>query len=153
MEIVEDTLDTELEDFLARPLFCHLGTTSAEGPRVSPLWFLWEDGAVWIIATLSNKTFPDRIEEDPRTAVSIVDFDPETGRVEHVGLRGYATVEPFDGDRGERLLSQYLGSDDSEWDEQFRDLGDVAEKYAFIRFVPETVVERDQSYSGSLSLG
>ena len=96
MEIVEDTLDTELEEFLARPLFCHLGTTSAEGPRVSPLWFLWEDGAIWIIATLSNKTFPDRIKEDPRTAVSIVDFDSETGRVEHVGLRGHATVEPFE---------------------------------------------------------
>ena len=152
MEIVEDTLDAELEDFLARPLFCHLGTESEEGPRVSPLWFLWEDGAIWIIATLSNKTFPDRIEEDPRTAVSIVDFDPETGRVEHVGLRGHATVEPFEGDRGERLLSQYLGRDESEWDEQFQDLGDVAEKYAFIRFVPETVVERDQSYSGSFAL-
>ena len=152
MEIIEDTLDAELEDFLVRPLFCHLGTISEEGPRVSPLWFLWEDGAIWIIATLSNKTFPDRIEEDPRTAVSIVDFDPETGRVEHVGLRGHATVEPFDGDRGGRLLSQYLGRDESEWDDQFQDLDDVAEKYAFIRFVPETVVERDQSYSGSLAL-
>lgn len=49
-------------------------------------------------------------------------------------------------------LSQYLGSDESVWDEQFRDLGDDVEKYAFIRFVPETVVERDQSYSGSLAL-
>ena len=136
---------------LARPLFCHLGTASEDGPRVSPLWFLWEDGAIWIIATLSNKTFPNRIEEDPRTAVSIGDFDPKTGRVEHVGLRGHATIEPFEGDRGERLLSQYLGSDESEWDDQFQDLGDVAEKYTFIRFVPETVVERDQSYSGSLS--
>ena len=46
MEIVEDTLDTELEEFLARPLFCHLGTASEEGPRVSPLWFLWEDGTI-----------------------------------------------------------------------------------------------------------
>lgn len=67
-------------------------------------------------------------------------------------MRGHATVEPFDGDRGERLLSQYLGSDESEWDEQFQDLSDVAEKYAFICFVPETVVERDQSYAGSLTL-
>ena len=55
MEIVEDTLDAKLEDFLARPLFCHLGTLSEDGPRVSPLWFLWEDGAIWIIATLSDK--------------------------------------------------------------------------------------------------
>jgi nitroimidazol reductase NimA-like FMN-containing flavoprotein (pyridoxamine 5'-phosphate oxidase superfamily) len=152
MEVVEDTLDAELEDFLARPLFCHLGTESPDGPRVSPLWFLWEDGALWIIATRSDKTFPERIEADPRTAVSIVDFDPETGRVEHVGLRGRATVEPFDGDRGERLLTQYLGPDESAWDETFRGLDEVAERYAFVRFVPETVVERDQSYAGSLYL-
>jgi hypothetical protein len=119
---------------------------------VSPLWFLWEDGAIWIIATLSNKTFPDRIENDPRTAISVVDFDPESGRVEHVGLRGRATVEPFADDRGERLLAQYCGADESDRDEMFRGLGEEAEKYAFVRFVPETVVERDQSYSGSLSL-
>lgn len=152
MEIVEDTLDAELEEFLARPLFCHLGTLSENGPRVSPLWFLWEDGAIWIIATLSNKTFPDRIEDDPRTAISIIDFNPESGRVEHVGLRGRATVEQFEGDRGERLLTQYCGEDEPEWDEMFRGLGDEAERYAFVRFVPETVVERDQSYSGSLTL-
>ena len=68
------------------------------------------------------------------------------------GLRGHATVGPFDGDRGERLLSQYLGHDEAEWDKQFQNLDNAAEKYAFIRFVPETVVERDQSYSGSLAL-
>ena len=153
MEVVENTLDVELEEFLSRPLFCHLATASEAGPRVSPLWFLWEDEAIWIIATLSNKTFPDRIEEDPRTALSIVDFDPETGRVQHVGLRGEATVEPFDGERGERLLSQYLDDDKTDWDEQFRGLGDVADNYAFVRFAPETVVARDQSYSGSLALG
>ena len=153
METVENTLDVEIEKFLARPLFCHLATASEEGPRVSPLWFLWEDDAIWIIATRATKTFPDRIEEDPRTAISIVDFDPETGRVQHVGLRGYATVEPFDGDRGERLVTQYLGEEKTEWDEQFRELREEAEKYAFVRFVPESVVARDQSYSGSFAPG
>ena len=34
----------------------------------------------------------------------------------------------------------------------FRGLGEEAEKYAFVCFVPETVVERDQSYAGSFSL-
>lgn len=152
MEIVEDTLDAELEEFLARPLFCHLATSSEEGPRVSPLWFLWEDGVMWIIATLSTKTFPDRVKNDSRTAISVVDFDSETGRVEHVGLRGRASVEPFDGVRGERLLSQYLGEEKADWDEQFRGLDEVAERYAFVRFVPETVVARDQSYAGNFAL-
>lgn len=144
MELVEDTLDIELDEFLARPLFCHLSTVSAEGsPRVSPLWFLWEDGALWIIAD-AEKSYLGGVADHPETAVAIVDSDPETGRVEHVGLRGRATVEPFDAERAERLLARYLGDEQSEWDDRFADLPE--ERWRLVRFEPETVVARDQSY-------
>ncbi len=33
-----------LEAFLAQPLVAHLATA---GPTVTPIWFLWEDGAFW----------------------------------------------------------------------------------------------------------
>jgi predicted pyridoxine 5'-phosphate oxidase superfamily flavin-nucleotide-binding protein len=57
MEIIENTLPVELAEFLERPLFCFLGTISAEGePRVSPLWYLWEDERIWIIADTTEKT-------------------------------------------------------------------------------------------------
>jgi nitroimidazol reductase NimA-like FMN-containing flavoprotein (pyridoxamine 5'-phosphate oxidase superfamily) len=145
MEVVEDSLDTELDDVLSRPLFCHLSTVSKAGdPRVSPLWFLWEEGTLWIIADSEN-TYPERVIRHPETAVAVVDSDPETGRVEHVGFRGRATVEPFDPERAERLLSRYLGDERSEWDQRF--VGLPEERWQLIRFEPETVVARDQSYA------
>lgn len=147
MEIVEDTLDVALEEFLSRPLFCFLATAARDGaPRVSPLWFHWEDDAVWIIAD-ERKTYPGRVRRTPETALAVVDFDRTTGTVQHVGMRGRATVEPHDPARAERLLSRYLGPDEEEWDREF--FGDPYEwddVMVMIRFDPETVVARDQSY-------
>jgi len=143
MEVVEDTLDVALDAFLARPLFCFLAQASPDGPRVSPLWYRWADGSIWIIATRS-RSYVDRIADDSRSALAIVDFDPESGRVQHVGMRGRTVIEPFDGDLAATLLGRYLGEDRSAWPDRFRDLspGD----HAMLRFTPSTVVARDQSY-------
>lgn len=147
MEVVENTLPVELEEFLARPLFCFLGTVAEDGaPRVTPLWFHWEDGAIWIIAN-TEKTYPARIERDPRCDLAIVDFDRESGLVQHVGMRGRASIEPLDVDRVERLLSRYLGEDPKRWDdERFGDPHKWGENMVLLRIDPETVVARDQSY-------
>jgi hypothetical protein len=144
MDVVENTLGPALDEFLDRPLFCSLAQASVEGPRVSPLWFLWEDGAVWIIAQLEGRSYPGRVERDPRTALAVVDFEPSEGRVEHVGMRGQAGLEPYDTGRADRLLAKYLGEDRGEWPERFAGL--PPEDYRLIRFDPETVVARDQSY-------
>lgn len=152
MEVVEDTLDVDLETFLDRPLFCFLATVDGGEPRVSPLWFLWEDGAVWIVAD-ERKTYTSRVERTPETALAIVDFDRTTGTVQHVGMRGRATVEPHDPARAQRLLSRYLGPDMDEWDEsRFPDPRTWGEEMVMIRFVPETVVARDQSYAPAPNL-
>ena len=89
--------------------------------------------------------------EYPRTAVGIVDFDPATGRVEHVGMRGDAALGPYDPERAGRLFEKYLGPDDSAWPERFRGLGSA--DYRLIRFDPETVVTRDQSYPAPPGVG
>lgn len=152
MEIVENTLDVSVESFLDRPLFCFLATTDDGAPRVTPLWFLWEDDAVWIIAN-SEKTYPSRVEENPETALAVVDFDRATGRVQHVGMRGRATVEPHDPERAERLLAGYLGPDEDEWDQsRFPDPHEWSDQMVMLRFVPETVVARDQSYEPAPSV-
>lgn len=152
MEIVENTLDIDIEAFLSRPLFCFLAMTDDGTPRVSPLWFLWEDGAIWIIGD-ERKTYPTRIRENPKTALAIVDFDRTTGTVHHVGMRGTAAIEPHDPARAERLLSQYLGPDSTTWDKPFfGDPYEWGEEMIFIRFDPETVVARDQSYSPAPSV-
>ena len=147
MNIVENTLDVALETFLSRPLFCFLATTAEEAPRISPLWFLWEDETIWIIAD-SQKTYPERIKKNPETALAIVDFDHTTGTVQHVGMRGQASVQPHNPARAERLLSRYLGPEKDEWDEsRFPDPHDWGDEMVMIRFSPDTVVARDQSYS------
>ena len=69
------------------------------------------------------------------------------GLVQHVGLRGHATIGPFDPDRARRLLSRYLGPNEDQWDERFRaTLADP--ENVLVRFTPETVVKRDVSYRG-----
>jgi len=79
--------------------------------------------------------------------------------VQHVGMRGRATVEPFDGDRARRLLVRYLGSDERAWDPRFRATlySPAAEQAVLVRFVPKIVVAHDLSYvrdgdEGSASL-
>lgn len=149
MEIVENTLEDPLDDVLARPLFCFLGTTSAAGePRVSPLWFLWQDGHVWILGDTVDKSYTDRIEARPETVVAVVDFDATSGRVHHVGMRGRAELVPLDPGRTEQLLRTYLGDDPDQWDPRFVDLD--PDRWSFVRFRPETVVARDQSFAPSL---
>ena len=154
MKIVRETgshfdLDGEaalrlVEDLLSRPLFAHLATASEEGPRESPVWFLWEEGALWIIGNRKSDSFPKRIAREPRCAVGVVDYDSSTGLVRHVGFRGRAYLEPHDGARMRRLLGRYMG-DPAGWDPRFVEILDD-EDYAFVRFVPETAVARDQSY-------
>ncbi|MBV8856297.1 MAG: pyridoxamine 5'-phosphate oxidase family protein [Acidobacteria bacterium] len=133
-----------LADLLSRPLFAHLATASDEGPRESPVWFLWEEGALWVIGNYRTDTFPRRVEREPRCAVGVVDFDPATGLVRHAGFRGRAGLTPHDPGRMERLLGRYMG-ERARWDQRFVKVLDDAD-YIFVRFEPETVVVRDQSY-------
>ncbi len=50
MRLIRDRpRSVELDEFLARPLFAHLATVVDGSPRESPVWFLWEHNALWII--------------------------------------------------------------------------------------------------------
>ncbi len=134
-----------LEQVLARPLFAHLATASEQGPRESPVWFLWEEESLWIIGNHRTDTFPQRIEREPRCAIGIVDFDLATGFVQHVGFRGRARLEPHDEERMKRLLRRYLGEQEQRWDPRFLAVLDDRD-WVLVRFEPETAVVRDQSY-------
>ncbi len=133
-----------MREILSRPLFAHLATHSEEGPRESPVWFLWEQGALWIIGNCRTDSFPKRIEREPLCAIGVVDYDVSTGLVQHVGFRGRASLEPHDPERMTRLLGRYMGQID-DWDSRFVEILDDTD-YIFIRFEPDTAVVRDQSY-------
>lgn len=144
MEIIKGTKSFDLDQFLKKPLFAHLSTSSKEGPRESPVWFHWENDCLWITGNPDTNSFPGRIEENPECAIGIVDFDPATGKVWHAGFRGRAAVEPFDKGLAVRLFTRYLGTEENNWDPMFKRFLD--DSNVLIRFVPETVVVRDQSY-------
>jgi Pyridoxamine 5'-phosphate oxidase len=133
----------DLDTFLARPLMAHLATASPDGPRESPVWFLWEDGAVWLVGT-SSDSFPRRIRDDSRCAIGFVEFVLEQGLLLHVGMRGTATIERLDDARLHRLLCRYLG-DEKKWNRAFVQTV-IDELDLMVRFTPESVVMRDQSY-------
>ncbi len=128
MELVRETgshfdFDEEsarrlMNDVLTRLLFAHLATASEHGPRESPVWFLWEDGAIWLIGNNKTDSFPGRIAAEPRCALGIVDFDISTGLVHHVGFRGRARLGPHDSDRMKRVFSRYMG-EPRRWDSRF----------------------------------
>ncbi len=147
MDIVENTLGVPIDIFLSRPLFAHLATSSPAGPRESPVWYLWEDGSLWIDGDTDTNSFTTRVEHDERVAVGVVDSEPRRGLIQHLGMRGTAELTPFDRGRAKRLYQRYLGADVETWDPRFRSyLENPAESSVLVRVDPGTVVARDQSY-------
>lgn len=140
----------DLDDFLRRPLIAHLATSCEKGARDNPVWFLWEDGAIWILAERGVNTFQERVAKNPSVAVGLVDFNPTLGTMEHVSIRGQARIVPWDERRASRLFSRYfslLQGWDSRLEEKQTATGETREsKYLFIRVNPETIAMRDSEY-------
>jgi hypothetical protein len=150
MKIVEKKVSAgdrelfDLDEFLSRPLYAHLAHNSEHGPRESPVWFHWDGQAIWIIG---GESFPANLKRDPRCALGIVDWEPAMGLSHHVGLRGRAEVLPFDAAMARTIFRRYFGPDESDWDQRFADVFTGELGLEMVRFTPETVVVRDQSYT------
>src|SRR5262245_44920542 len=150
MKIVEKSVSSgdrpvfDLDEFLSRPLYAHLAHSSEHGPRDSPVWFNWGGRDLWIIGGTS---FPANLKRDPRCAVGIVDWEPATALSHHVGMRGSAQVLPFDRAMAKVIFRKYFGPDEADWNPRFdySASGEEAD-LTLVRFTPETVVVRDQSY-------
>lgn len=134
-------------ELLSRPLMANLATQSGDGPRNAPVWFIWEDGAIWLLGSKSSSSVR-RLISDPRCAVEIVRFDNDGGILLHLGLRGSATVEPMDPDRFRRLLAKYLGPDEASWNSWFiENIATIEDPDGrLIRLVPESVFTNNVSY-------
>lgn len=138
----------DVDSFLAQPLTARVATA---GPTVRPTWYLWEDGAFWILSGPWSR-LPDRVREEPRIAVTVDVCDLATGLVRQVLARGQAAIGPFDVPRGRRKLVRYLGPDESAWDPRFRAylLDDPAERgTVWVRMKPESLRANDLSYRAS----
>jgi len=132
---------------LDQPLMAMLATVCAEGPRIAPMWFSWEDGALWLPSDAGSSSV-GRLADDPRVAVEIVEFGKDDGRLLHLGLRGRAEVVAMDVPRFTRLLAKYLGPDEAAWNAWFID--NVARfddpDGRLIRLVPDSIFTNNVSF-------
>lgn len=85
-------MDTsEINAFLQGERVCRVATISADGsPHVSPLWFVWDDAALWLNSTVRSQRWQD-IGRDPRVSV-VVDAGEEFNELRGVELRGEVAV-------------------------------------------------------------
>ncbi|MCX4725770.1 pyridoxamine 5'-phosphate oxidase family protein [Streptomyces sp. NBC_01306] len=136
----------DIDAFLSRPLTARVAT---DGPTVRPVWFLWEDGAFWILTGPWTRLF-HRVSADPRIALVVDECDIATGLVRQVVARGRGELVPFDVTRGSRKLARYLGPDESRWDTRFvhylRD-DPEARGTVWLRLTPSSLTARDLSYA------
>ena len=142
--VTSDAFDVDA--FLAQPLTARLATN---GPTVRPLWFLWEDGAFWVLTGPWTRLF-DRVKDDPKVSLVVDECDLASGRVRQVVARGTAELVPFDVPRGRRKLTRYLGADETRWDDRFvRYLYDDPARRGtvWLRLTPRSLRALDLSYS------
>jgi hypothetical protein len=61
----------EVDEFLAAERTCRVATAGKEGrPHVAPLWFVWDDGSLWLSSVVRSQRWTD-LMRDPRVAVVI----------------------------------------------------------------------------------
>lgn len=60
--------DTEIDEFLGAEITCRVATVGDDGPHVTPLWFLWADGAVWLSSLVGSRRSAD-LRSDGRIAI------------------------------------------------------------------------------------
>jgi PPOX class probable F420-dependent enzyme len=80
-----------LDAFLAEQRTCRLATAGRDGaPHVSPVWFVWHDGALWIYSLTRSQRWAD-LQRDPRVAV-VVDDGHHYHELHGVEIEGAAEV-------------------------------------------------------------
>lgn len=135
----------DIDAFLAGPLTARVATN---GPTVRPAWYLWEDGAFWILSGPWARLL-GHVRADPALAIVVDECDVATGIVRQVIALGAAEIVPFDITRGRRKLVRYLGPDEAAWDARFRHYlhDDPADKgTVWLRLRPTRLSASDLSY-------
>ena len=135
------------DHILRLPLMANLATIGRDGPRNAPVWFIWEDEAIWLLGTATGSSVK-RLEQDPRCAVEIVHYQNESGVLLHLGFRGTASIEPSSPDRFRRLLQKYLGPDQMTWNDWFiENIAQIDDPTGrMVRLAPESTFTNNVSY-------
>ena len=105
--------DSEIDDLLALDVPARLATLDAAGyPHVTPLWFVWSDGAFYM-TSIPDRPHLRRLRHDPRVGVCVDHEAPERedGERPNRQVRGIGDAELFPDARGEwtrRITLKYV---------------------------------------------
>ena len=80
----------EMDAFLDRERTCRLATLGPGGPHVSPVWFVWEAGALWVYSLTRSQRWAD-VQRDPRVA-AVIDGGHHYAELHGVEIEGEAAV-------------------------------------------------------------
>jgi Pyridoxamine 5'-phosphate oxidase len=134
--------EAEVDNFLGAAWTCRVASVGSAGPHVTALWFLWQDGALWLHSLSRSQRWTD-IEREPRIAV-VVDLGERYDELRGVELRGHAesvgeiprtgeTANPELDEVERGYAAKYLGGHDFGYDG----------RHAWLRLVPEKIVSWD----------
>lgn len=80
----------EMDAFLGRERTCRLATSGPGGPHVSPVWFVWDAGALWVYSLTRSQRWAD-VQRDPRVA-AVIDGGEHYAELHGVEIEGEAAV-------------------------------------------------------------
>lgn len=139
----------EVDAFLAGERTCRVATNSADGPHVSPLWFVWQSGALWVYSLNRSQRWKD-VHADPRISV-VIDAGHEYFELRGVEISGTAAPVgevPRVGEPNDELVAverhfagKYLAGDEMFYDG----------KHGWLKTIPAKIASWDFRKIGSLS--
>jgi Pyridoxamine 5'-phosphate oxidase len=131
----------EIDEFLTVQRTARVATTNGDGPHVTPLWFIWDGGALWLYSITKSRRWAD-LRHDPRVAV-LVDDGTEFLQLHGVEITGEVTIVgevPRGGEDCPRLLApersmarKYFGIDQMPYDE----------RHAWLKVTPQKITSWD----------
>lgn len=137
-------MDFDISCVLNQALMAHLSTVENGEPRDSPVWFIYEEGFIWLFGTQED-SFIRRLKKEPRCAMGIVEFELKGGILRHVGIRGHAQIMEADRARLERFVGKYLGQNKDNWNAWFMQ-HIVNPIDAMVKIISTSAVAKNVSY-------
>jgi hypothetical protein len=80
----------EVDAFLGVERTCRLATLGPDGPHVSPVWFTWTGGTLWIYSLTRSQRWAD-LQRDRRVS-AVIDGGEHYGELHGVEIEGQAVV-------------------------------------------------------------
>ena len=133
--------EDERDVFLTSERTCRVASSTAEGPHVAPLWFIWDGGALWLYSIVESQRWRD-LERDRRVAV-VVDRGENYDELRGVELRGRVTPVGEVPRVGAAVAE--LRAVEALWSEKYAAGTDTAHdgKHAWLRLDPSKIVSWD----------